>query len=70
MVYISLTTFMQMMLKQIQLAVGNIDYDIACNIYKENDEEIKILNNIAKTTEGVTDYTLLQMNMENMIKSF
>ena len=59
MVYISLTTFMQMMLKQIQLAVGKVDYDIACDIYKENDEEIKILNNIAKTTEGVTDYTLL-----------
>ena len=70
MVYISLTTFMQMMLKQIQLAVGNIDYDIACNIYKENDEEIKILNNIAKTTEGVTDYTLLQMNMGKYDKKF
>ena len=70
MVYISLTTFMQMMLKQIQLAVGNIDYDIACNIYKENDEEIKILNNIAKTTEGVTDYTLLQTNVGKYDKGF
>ena len=70
MVYISLTTFMQMMLKQIQLAVGNIDYDIACNIYKENDEEIKILNNIAKTTEGVADYTLLQMNVGKYDKKF
>lgn len=70
MVYISLTTFMQMMLKQIQLAVGNIDYDIACNIYKENDEEIKILNNIAKTIEGVTDYTLLQTNVGKYDKKF
>ena len=70
MVYISLTTFMQMMLKQIQLAVGNVDYDIACNIYKENDEEIKILNNIAKTTEDVTDYTLLQTNVGKYDKEF
>ena len=70
MVYISLTTFMQMMLKQIQLAVGNIDYDISCDIYKENDEEIKILNNIAKTTEGVTDYTLLQTNLGKYDKEF
>ena len=62
MVYISLTAFMQIMLKQLQLAVGNIDYDISCHIYKENDEEITKLNNIAKTTEGVTDYTLLQTN--------
>lgn len=70
MVYISLTTFMQMMLKQIQLAVGKVDYDIACDIYKENDEEIKILNNIAKTTEGVTDYTLLQTNLRKYDKEF
>ena len=70
MVYISLTTFMQMMLKQIQLAVGKVDYDIACDIYKENDEEIKILNNIAKTTEGVTDYTLLQTNLGKYDKEF
>ena len=70
MVYISLTTFMQMMLKQIQLAVGKIDYDITCRIYKENDEEIKILNNIAKTTEGVTDYTLLQTNLGKYDKEF
>ena len=70
MVYISLTTFMQMMLKQIQLAVGNVDYDIACNIYKENDEEIKILNNIAKTTEDVTEYTLLQTNVGKYDKGF
>lgn len=70
MVYISLTTFMQMMLEQIQLAVGKVDYDIACDIYKENDEEIKILNNIAKTTEGVTDYTLLQTNLGKYDKEF
>ena len=70
MVYISLTTFMQMMLKQIQLAVGKIDYDITCRIYKENDEEIKILNNIAKTTEGVTEYTLLQTNVGKYDKEF
>lgn len=70
MVYISLTTFMQMMLEQIQLAVGKVDYDIACYIYKENDEEIKILNNIAKTTEGVTDYTLLQTNLGKYDKEF
>ena len=70
MVYISLTTFMQMILKQIQLAVGKVDYDIACDIYKENDEEIKILNNIAKTTEGVTDYTLLQTNLGKYDKEF
>ena len=70
MVYISLTAFMQIMLKQIQLAVGNIDYDISCHIYKENDEEITKLNNIAKTTEGVKDYTLLQSNVGKHDKKF
>lgn len=70
MVYISLTAFMQIMLKQLQAAVGNIDYDISCHIYKENDEEITKLNNIAKITEGVTDYTLLQSNVGKYDKKF
>ena len=70
MVYISLTAFMQIMLKQLQAAVGNIDYDISCHIYKENDEEITKLNNIAKTTEGVTEYTLLQSAVGKYDKKF
>lgn len=70
MVYISLTAFMQMTIKQIQAAIGNIDYDISCHIYKENDEEINKLNNIAKTTEGVTEYTLLQSNVGKHDKKF
>lgn len=70
MVYISLTAFMQIMLKQLQAAVGNIDYDISCHIYKENDEEITKLNNVAQTTEGVTDYTLLQSNVGKYDKKF
>ena len=70
MVYISLTAFMQIMLKQLQAAVGNIDYDISCHIYKENDEEITKLNNIAKTTEGVTEYTLLQSDVGKYDKKF
>lgn len=70
MVYISLTAFMQIMLKQLQAALGNIDYDISCHIYKENDEEITKLNNIAKTTEGVTEYTLLQSDVGKYDKKF
>ena len=70
MVYISLTAFMQIMLKQLQAAVGNIDYDISCHIYKENDEEITKLNNVAKTTEGVTEYTLLQSDVGKYDKKF
>ena len=70
MVYISLTAFMQIMLKQLQAALGNIDYDISCHIYKENDEEITKLNNVAQTTEGVTDYTLLQSNVGKYDKKF
>lgn len=59
-VYISLSAFMRTIVKQIESAVGKIDYDVSCHIYKENDEEIKKLYNIAKTTEGVTDFTILQ----------